>query len=78
MLGYSAEADDPRMNLNHDELEDAMWLTREELREAVQTKRLKVPTRISIAYRLVQGWYDAGSIGGLDELAMVAWHGTDS
>ena len=78
MLGYSAETDDPRLNLNHDELEDAMWLTREELREAVQTKRLKVPTRISIAYRLVQDWYDAGSVGGLDELTMVAWHGTDS
>ncbi|MDH3376874.1 MAG: NAD(+) diphosphatase [Gammaproteobacteria bacterium] len=78
MLGYSAETDDPRLNLNRDELEDALWVTREELREAVQSKRLKVPTRISIAYRLVQDWYDAGGVGCLDELSIVTWQGTDS
>jgi NADH pyrophosphatase NudC (nudix superfamily) len=59
MLGFvaeaEAEADSPvvqEIRLNDGELEDAAWFTRKELRSGL----LKLPSRISIARRLVDGW----------------------
>ena len=55
MLGFVAEADasvTQEIRLNDGELEDAAWFTREELRSGFP----KLPFRISIARRLVDGW----------------------
>jgi len=60
MLGFVAEADTTggeKINLNDGELEDAQWFTRKELRSGFP----KLPFRISIARRLVDGWMDLES-----------------
>lgn len=60
MLGFVAEADasgDKEIRLNDGELEDAQWFTRKELRSGFP----KLPFRISIARRLVDGWINLES-----------------
>ncbi len=60
MLGFVAEADaglPQEINLNDGELEDAGWFTRKELRSGFP----KLPFRISIARRLVDGWLNSES-----------------
>ncbi|NOR37448.1 MAG: NAD(+) diphosphatase [Woeseiaceae bacterium] len=52
MLGFTAEATTTDIELNDGELDDARWFTREDLRSDFP----KLPFRISIARRLVDGW----------------------
>ncbi len=52
MLGFTAEATTTDIELNDGELEDARWFTREDLLSDFP----KLPFRISIARRLVDGW----------------------
>ena len=61
MLGFVAEPDtntDQQIQLNDGELEDARWFTRKELRSGFP----KLPFRISIARRLVDGWLAADEV----------------
>lgn len=58
MLGFTAEADrqaTQEIRMNDGELEDAGWFTRKQLRSGFP----KLPFRISIARRLVDGWLNA-------------------
>lgn len=60
MLGFVAQVDasvEQEVLLNDGELEDARWFTRKELRSGFP----KLPFRISIARRLVDGWIDLES-----------------
>ena len=60
MLGFVAEAQTDvaqEIRLNDGELEDAQWFTRKELRSGFP----KLPFRISIARRLVDGWLGTNS-----------------
>ncbi|MBM5812085.1 MAG: NAD(+) diphosphatase [Gammaproteobacteria bacterium] len=57
MLGFHAEAATTAITLGDGELEDARWFTRAEL--ASGTPRL--PLGGSIAWRLIQDWYDTGA-----------------
>lgn len=62
MLGFVAQAEinnRHEIRLNDGELEDARWFTRKELRSGFP----KLPFRISIARRLVDGWLDADEVG---------------
>jgi NAD+ diphosphatase len=68
MLGFHAVADSTDIKLNDGELEDALWLSREELVERISAGSLQVPPSVSIAYRLVEHWYDAGELGTLAQL----------
>lgn len=56
MLGFTAEATSTDIVLNDGELEDARWFTREDLRSGFP----KLPSRVSIARRLVDHWIDNG------------------
>ena len=58
MLGFTAAASDPTITLG-DELEDAGWYSRAELRAAVAEQRLKLPPSISISRRLIEDWLAA-------------------
>jgi NAD+ diphosphatase len=58
MIGFTAEAADDAVTVDHDELEDARWFTREEMRAGVEAGTLRMPGRLSIAYRLVSEWLD--------------------
>lgn len=57
MLGYYATAagDDPRPD--GDEIEDARWFSRAGLEAAWSSGEIKTPTPVSIASRLIEGWF---------------------
>ena len=54
MLGFYATAVDPTITIDHDELEDARWFSRDELLTPDGAKRL--PRRDSISRQLVDDW----------------------
>ena len=60
MLGFHARAPKGIISLMDDELQDARWFSRAEIAEWVPDHRLRLPTRISIAYRLLSSWFDLG------------------
>ena len=68
MLGFFATAKNARLNLNDQELAEARWFSREAIVEQVTAGQLRLPFRYSIAYSLVQEWFDSDSPGALEEL----------
>lgn len=63
MLGFYAEAGDDRIAVDADEIAEARWLTRDELRRATEDGSIGLPGGVSIARRLIEGWY-GGSLAG--------------
>ncbi len=61
MLGFIAEAERTEVSLDGAELEDARWFSRKEMQTAIKEKTLILPGRVSIAYRLIEHWFDAHS-----------------
>jgi NAD+ diphosphatase len=57
MLGFVAQAATTQINLSDEELEDARWWSRED----IATGKLSLPTPVSISFRLIETWYDAGA-----------------
>lgn len=57
MVGFEAgaAADEPVVG---EELEDARWFTRAEIAAGA----IKLPPRLSISFRLIEHWYDAGGL----------------
>lgn len=53
MVGFTATAGSREIRLQHDELEDARWFTRNEL---LERDGVALPSRISIARRLIEDW----------------------
>ena len=70
MLGFTADADaDADAIVRHDqELADARWFTRADIARALGAGELRVPRRVSIAYRLLEDWFDADRSGALAAL----------
>jgi len=59
MIGFTAVADnDDAIAIDGDELEDARWFTREEMRAGVADGTLLLPSSLSISYRLVSEWLE--------------------
>jgi NAD+ diphosphatase len=72
MLGFTAEAQEDAIRLG-DELEDARWFSRDELRAALESGAVRLPGPISIAWRLIEHWYDSGGSDRLEAVARAAW-----
>ena len=68
MLGFRARARDKTIVLDRQELEDARWFTRDELVSELEAQRVELPRRVSIAYRLVEDWFDESGDGRLEDL----------
>ena len=64
MLGFTAQASNTEIRLNDRELEDACWFTRADLAEG----KLLVPPSLSISFRLIEHWFDAGGDQHLRDL----------
>jgi NAD+ diphosphatase len=56
MVGFTAEAEGDDITVDHDELEDARWFTREEMRASVAAGTILLPAPLSISHRLVAEW----------------------
>ena len=57
MLGFHAEALTTELNIDPNELEDARWMTREQI-DRIEDFDMELPRRDSIAWRLVKAWMD--------------------
>ena len=68
MIGFNAEAQTMEITLHDKELEDAKWFSREEIKEKVKSKELKLSAEISISFRLIEDWFNSGSQIPLREL----------
>jgi len=64
MIGFHATAPSTRINLNDQDLADALWLTREE----VAAGTIVLPPLTSIAFRLIAHWFDGGDNRALESL----------
>ena len=61
MLGFHAEASSRDLTFHDNEIEDARWYSRKELIAALESKELKLPTPVSISYRLIEDWFNLDS-----------------
>jgi NAD+ diphosphatase len=63
MVGFFARAVTTDIHVDHDELEDARWFTREELGSQADAGTLVLPRGISISRSLIEAWY-GGTLPG--------------
>jgi len=59
MVGFSARATNTNIKVDGVEIEEARWLSREELVVACESGEVQLPARVSIARRLIESWYGA-------------------
>jgi NAD+ diphosphatase len=57
MLGFYAKATNFDIDVDQDEIAEAKWFTREDLRVLVEAGTMALPGAISISRRLIEGWY---------------------
>jgi NADH pyrophosphatase NudC (nudix superfamily) len=58
MLGFRASAaGDLEIRVDDDEIAEAHWFSREELRSALAAREILLPPPVSIAHRLIESWY---------------------
>ncbi len=57
MLGFRAEATSVDIQVDANEIAEARWYSRDDLREAVASGQLLLPPPISIAHRIIESWY---------------------
>ena len=68
MIGFHAEAGSQSIRLNDAELAEARWISREQIVE----REVMLPPSASVAYRLIEAWFDSGSDQPLDALVPAA------
>jgi NAD+ diphosphatase len=57
MLGFLASAATTEITVDGEEIEEARWFSRDDLRAAIESGEVLAPAGISIAARLVELWY---------------------
>ena len=72
MLGFTARAESDSISLQDQELEDARWFTREEIIARLKDGTLRMPSSISIAYRLIEDWFDVEAPGPVEKFLAAA------
>jgi len=73
MLGFTAEAQSEEIYIDETELAEARWFTREEIRTGLADQTLGLPPKASIAYRLIEEWYDSVGARSLTDDFRVNW-----
>ena len=66
MVGFTSRALDQTLHLDHDEIVEAVWVSRAELRAMVLVGRFGISPTVSIARRIIENWYG----GPIDELVL--------
>jgi NAD+ diphosphatase len=57
MVGFFARAATTEISVDGDEIEEARWFSREEMRAEAEVGTLVLPGGISISRSLVEAWY---------------------
>jgi NAD+ diphosphatase len=68
MLGFTAAAKGNEIIIDKNELEDARWFSRKEIKDDMKKGLLKMPGKVAIAYHLIKEWFDKGDEGKLDAI----------
>lgn len=68
MLGFSARATSWELHLADEELAEARWCSPADIISALRHDEFQLPTKISIAYRLVEEWFDESGHGPLEDI----------
>jgi NAD+ diphosphatase len=63
MLGFYAKASSFDIDVDQDEIAEAKWFTREDVRALVEAGTMALPGAISISRRLIEGWYGESLTG---------------
>ncbi len=63
MLGFFGRATDARIDVDGAEIEDARWLTRDQMRDQAEAGTLVLPGGVSISRSLIESWY-GGALPG--------------
>lgn len=61
MLGFSATAASEAISLNDGELQDAHWRSPGDVLSGLAADSFRLPTPLSIAYRLIEDWFNENS-----------------
>jgi NAD+ diphosphatase len=69
MLGFTARGVSEEIHVGEDELEDARWFTREQLRDSLRQGTVKLPFKLAISFHLIESWFDAGDFGSLGDIS---------
>lgn len=57
MLAYRAVATSTEVEMHDEEMTEVQWFSKAELSAACNAQTLKLPSPVSIAFRLIQSWY---------------------
>jgi NAD+ diphosphatase len=68
MLGFHAFASSDAITVDTTELDDARWFTREEMVAGLLSGSFLLPRSLSISFRLIEDWFDAGRAEGTPTL----------
>jgi NAD+ diphosphatase len=68
MLGFTATAKGNEIKVDKNELEDARWFSRKEIKDNLKKGSLRMPGKVAIAYHLIKEWFDKGDAGKLDAI----------
>jgi NAD+ diphosphatase len=64
MLGFRAQAaGSTEINVDADEIAEAHWYSRDDLRAAINSGALLLPPPVSIAHRIIESWYGSALPG---------------
>jgi NAD+ diphosphatase len=64
MLGFRAHAPGKQeIRVDEEEIAEARWFSREQLRAAVSAGEVLLPPPVSIAHRIIESWYGAALPG---------------
>jgi NAD+ diphosphatase len=61
MLGFRASPQSYELSVEQDELSDARWMSRQAIRLGLEEETLRLPPPVSIAFRLIESWYNEGT-----------------
>jgi NAD+ diphosphatase len=64
MLGFRARATGSlKIVVDSDEIAEARWFSRDELRVSVASGEIRLPPPVSIAHRIIESWYGSDLVG---------------
>ncbi len=64
MLGFFAKAVTTQIKVDEEEIAEARWLSRADMRKQADAGELLLPGKVSIARRLIEAWYGGELPGG--------------
>ena len=64
MLGFRARATGSlQIVVDSDEIAEARWFSRDELRASIDSGEIRLPPPVSIAHRIIESWYGSDLVG---------------